>query len=92
MKGRSRIWIAREMVQFMLATAMLLLAMHVVPNPVFCSSAADICECSFAVSLPAVAEHCGLTTTAKVGELADLEAALALCSAELSAAAANTTG
>ena len=88
-KGRSRIWIAREVVQFMLATATLLLAMHVVPNFLFCRSASDVCECSFTMSLPAVAEHCGLTT--KVGELADLEAALALCSVELSAAAANTT-
>ena len=78
-KGRSRIWIFREMFQFMMASATLLLAMHVVPLVVFCTSADDVCECSFTMSLPAVAEHCGLGSIAKVVEGDDLDAALAWC-------------
>ena len=41
--GRNKIWVAREVTQFMLATAMLLLTMHVVPNMFFCTGI-DVCE------------------------------------------------
>ena len=82
--GRNKIYVAREMFQFLLASSVLLLAMHVVPNVFFCPKM-DVCECSFTMSLPAVAEHCGLGAIAKVSGEDDLEAARAWC------AATNTT-
>jgi len=55
---RSRTWMMRELLQMAEAATILLIAYHVVPYPFFCDSADDVCSCSYASELPAVAAHC----------------------------------
>ena len=88
--GRSRIWIVRELMQFMMATSLLLLAMHVVPNALFCSEA-DVCKCDFTGSLPSVREHCGMKSIAKAGDVAALQAWCMGDESELMCVASNAS-
>ena len=55
---RDRGWMLREVLQMGEAATILLMTYHVVPYPFFCSSAQDVCSCSYARQLPAVEAHC----------------------------------
>ena len=51
-------WVLREFIQMLEAACILLMVYHVVAYPIFCKSATDVCSCSYARQLPAVAAHC----------------------------------